>query len=400
MVKSLLGGQPTPELARAIYQVTRGNPFFIEEVVHHLIGEGRVQPRDGRWHLMADALLDTLPDELIALLRDRVAQLGDQVEPILLAGSVIGHDFSFEVLRRVHNRASSEILDALDYCLEARLLGETSSGYRFRHTLIRRALYDSLSQARRMHLHRLTAEAIEGMNKDDPEALDSRTEDLAFHYSRSDQPHRALDYLIRAGNKAKALYAYEVAVDYYERALELLDDMPSSRAKMRFEILTKIGGCHIILADTPRAVDAYETALTVSHPDWQPTAEQRSSVRRDAAIGLITAGQIEKASEHLDQALEELEGHGQSAELAHVLYNVAQVHWHRNEYEEAFNVAQRSLGIAEQLGDEETIARAFEMLALACHSLGEWQQGMAFERQRQEIVGAGLDVSDAFDVHL
>ena len=83
-----------------------------------------------------------------------------------------------------------------------------------------------------------------------------------------------------------------------------------------------------------------------------------------------------------------------------MLYNVAQLHWHHNEYQEAFEVAQRSLAIAEQLDDQVAIARAFEMLALACHATGDWQQGLAFEEKRSELTGPALDVTDAFDVHL
>jgi tetratricopeptide (TPR) repeat protein len=83
-----------------------------------------------------------------------------------------------------------------------------------------------------------------------------------------------------------------------------------------------------------------------------------------------------------------------------LLYNLAQIHWHRNEYQQAMEVAQRSLSIAESLNKPDAIARAFEMLALACHSLGEWQEGIAYEEQRAGLTGAGLDVTDAFDVHL
>ena len=87
-------------------------------------------------------------------------------------------------------------------------------------------------------------------------------------------------------------------------------------------------------------------------------------------------------------------------ELSNVLYNIAQLHWHRSEYQAAFDVAQRSLAVAERLNDPAAIARAFEMLALACHSLGEWQTGIGYEQQRMALAGPGLDVSDAFDVHL
>ena len=127
----------------------------------------------------------------------------------------------------------------------------------------------------------------------------------------------------------------------------------------------------------------------------------QARIHRLAAMGLLTAGQLDDAAAHLQAALHDLDQSDDDAiELAHVLYNVAQLHWHRNEYREAFEVSQRSLAVAERLNDREAIARAFEMLALACHSLGEWQTGIQYEQQRAALAGPGLDVSDAFDVHL
>jgi hypothetical protein len=82
------------------------------------------------------------------------------------------------------------------------------------------------------------------------------------------------------------------------------------------------------------------------------------------------------------------------------MYGASQLHWHKGEYQSAFDSAQKSLSIAERLNKPDSIARAFEMLALACHSLGEWQQGLVFEEKRTLLAGSGLDVTDAFDVHL
>ncbi len=95
-----------------------------------------------------------------------------------------------------------------------------------------------------------------------------------------------------------------------------------------------------------------------------------------------------------------MDEHKNAADYAYVLYNMAQLHWHRNEYQEAFEVAQASLAIAERLNDPAAIARAFEILALACHSLGEWRTGIGFEQQRAALAGSSLDVTEAFDVHL
>ena len=70
------------------------------------------------------------------------------------------------------------------------------------------------------------------------------------------------------------------------------------------------------------------------------------------------------------------------------------------EFREAFDAAQKSLAVAERLNDPNAIARAFEMLALACHSLGEWKSGIEFEERRRALVGSTVDVAQAFDVHL
>ena len=106
------------------------------------------------------------------------------------------------------------------------------------------------------------------------------------------------------------------------------------------------------------------------------------------------------AETHLQLALSIANEQADAPEIADLFYNIALLHWHKGEYQEAFEAAQKSLSIAERLNIPEAIARAFEMLALACHSLGEWQQGLVFEEKRTLLAGSGLDVTDAFDVHL
>jgi tetratricopeptide (TPR) repeat protein len=109
---------------------------------------------------------------------------------------------------------------------------------------------------------------------------------------------------------------------------------------------------------------------------------------------------MQSAETHLRLALSLANEEVDAPEIADLFYNVALLHWHKGEYHEALDTAQKSLDIAEHIQRTEAIARAFEMLALACHSLGEWQKGLHFEEQRALLAGSGLDVTDAFDVHL
>ncbi len=397
-----LGGEAAPALVSAVYDIAEGNPFFVQEISQSLISENRIEHRNGHWHLREGAEL-RMPAGLSGLLRERVASLGGPAETALSAAAVIGREFGFDVLRGVASLPDGELLDAIDTALPHRLLEETETGYRFRHALIRQALYDALSRARRARLHGLVAETIESAYAQRSGGIDPHIEDLAYHYDLSDRRERALDYLIHAGRKAARLYAFEVAINYYERALALLDALAvGPDPAQRFRLLEQLGKYYKVLADTPKSVAAFERGLNVSGTDWQPAACDRARIRRLAAMALLTAGQLDEAAAHLEAAQVGLGGddRDEALELANVLYNIAQLHWHRNEYQASFDVAQRSLAIAERLNDQAGIARAFEMLALACHSLGEWQKGIGYEEQRMALSGPGLDVTDAFDVHL
>lgn len=413
IVAHILGGEAAPTLVKTVFEIAEGNPFFVEEITRSLVSASQPEHADveedqGQWRLRPGATL-RVPASLSWLLRERVTRLGPPVEAALTVATVIGREFDFEVLRGVAALPDGELLDALDAALTGHLLEETASAYCFRHALIRQVLYESLSRPRRARLHTQVAEAIEALYTQRTEGLAPYIEVLAFHLELSDRRDRALPYLLQAGGKAANVYAFEVAIGYFERALALMDELGLADPARRWAILEPLGWWGIILADTPAAVARFEQALALvpkggegERGSWQPAPHDRARLHRGAVMALITAGNTTAAEAHLSAALAEIDEHDaeRAADYAHVLYNVAQLHWHRNEYREAFNVAQRSLAIAEQLNDTVAIARAFEMLALACHSLGEWRQGLYFEERRSALVGPNLDVTEAFDVHL
>jgi tetratricopeptide (TPR) repeat protein len=401
IIAHTLDGEADPALVKTIFDVAEGNPFFVQEITHAMLKVDHLYQDEGQWRLRPEAT-PRVPAGLQELLRERVQRLGPAVEATLMAAAVIGREFRFTVLRKVTGLPDGDLLDALDAALGGHLLEETEDGYRFRHFLIRHTLYNALSRARRAWLHTAAAEAIEAIYATRPEGLKPHVEALAFHYDLSDHRDRALPYLLQAGQKAADIYALEVANDYFERALALMNDLDIDNPAQRWHILEQLGWWALILADTPRAVARFEEALALAPTeDWQPGLDERVRAHRLAARTLISAGHAAPAEQHLHAAMEAVvdSGHA-SIDYAHLLYDVALWHWHRDEYQEAFEVAQRSLNVAERLNHSEGIARAYEVLALASHSLGEWQQGLNFEEQRSALIGSDLDVTEAFDVHL
>jgi DNA-binding SARP family transcriptional activator len=401
IIQHTLGAEAAPSLVKAISAVAEGNPFFVQEITRAVARAEGLELQAGQWRLPPGADLP-VPAGLQDVLRERVQRLGPQIESVLTPAAVVGREFRFEVLQSLAGLPDGELLDALDGALTGQLIEETEGGYRFRHPLIRHTLYEALSRARRIRLHTRAAEAIESAYAGRPAGLKLHVEALAFHYDLSSHRERALPYLLQAGQKAAGVYAFEDATNYFERALALMDNLGLDDPAQRWMVLEQLGWWGNILANTPRAVTRFEQALALAPGEgWQPTSGDRVRVHRAAAVILITSGDTAAAERHLRTAMEEVgEQEQDTADTAYLLYDLALLYWHRNQYQAAFDVAQRSLGIAERLNDQAGTARAFEMLALASHSLGDWQQGLSFEEERSALVGPSLDVTEAFDVHL
>lgn len=401
ILEYFLNGTPDSNLVKTTFDITEGNPFFVEEISQMLVNSDLVDQQYDIWSLRSGVAL-SVPSGLGGLLLERIERLGSIVTSILTIGAVIGREFSFDILSKVTSFSDGIVLDGLDTALDTYLLEETNHGYRFRHALIRQALYESLSNIRSAHLHNHIAEAIETTYAEHHAGIEPHLEALAFHYSHSNQRSRALKYLIRSGEKAATLYAYEVAIDYFERALQLIDGHNLVVPQERWKILESLGWWHNALAKEPRAVEYFEQALQrTSQDSWQPIKQDRARVHRGAAMALIAVRDMPAAEAHLSDALTEVNEHEFPDEYTHILYIAAQVHWHKGEYETAFEVAQKSLAISEQRDDASGVARAFEVMALSCHSRGEWQEGLTYERQRWSVLsGAPVCASDAFDAHL
>jgi tetratricopeptide (TPR) repeat protein len=205
--------------------------------------------------------------------------------------------------------------------------------------------------------------------------------------------------LLRAAARARERLGFAEAVAFLERALALCDGGDAPAGARELDILLAIGGMRVALGELDTAVRDLDRAAALAAPGWRPSPSERARALRLAALALIEAGDLDAAEKRLDDALREVREEG-GAELASVLYHFSQLRWHQSRHRDAYALAERCLAVAEASNDAPAIARGYEMLALACHSLGEWQEGMEHEEKRQALASGALDVASAFDVHL
>jgi tetratricopeptide (TPR) repeat protein len=91
--------------------------------------------------------------------------------------------------------------------------------------------------------------------------------------------------------------------------------------------------------------------------------------------------------------------HPASVPVGRTYYLLAQLRWHSGQYREALDAAEAAFRAAQTSGDISERARAYEVMALACHSLGDWQKGVEYELSRDALQVPGF-VDEALDVHL
>lgn len=226
-------GAVSAALAEVIHRRTDGHPLFMVSLVDYLLAQRAVALVDGQWTLTVDAALAELavPDSVRDVIDRQLDQLGDAERELLETASAVGLEFTAALVAEALDSKATEV-DALcqslakrGHFLRSAGIAESADGppserYGFVHSLYRDALYQRLSAARRLALHRRLGEAMErlhGAHAPDVAA------GLATHFEKGHDVGRAVHYLVRAADNAARRYAGRDAADHLTRALDLLD---------------------------------------------------------------------------------------------------------------------------------------------------------------------------------
>ena len=208
-------------LADALHVETEGNPFFIAEVLRHLVEVGQVRRQGARW-LVADPEHLAVPEGVRDVVGRRLSRLSERANTVLSVAAVVGRDIQLEVLGNLVDADEDDVVDALDEAVRARLLEEIGPDhYRFGHALVRTTLYEELSATRRRRLHRRVADVLEKLRPDDVVAL-------AYHAveagPQGGDMGRAVRYTMAAADQALRSRAVAEAEVRYRHVLEILED--------------------------------------------------------------------------------------------------------------------------------------------------------------------------------
>lgn len=353
-------GTKDAALARALHESTEGNPFFLGEVLRHLVESGVVREEDGHWVAIGEVASVGLPEGVRDVIGRRLMRLSEAANRALVVASVIGSSFGLSVLERVPDSGGDpdRLLDALEEALRAGLIAEAeASRYAFSHVLIRQTLYAELTATRRARLHRRVGEAIE--QSQDP---DAHVEALAHHFAEAaldGQIGKAGNYLLAAGRRALERLAHEQAVAQLERGVELLELEPSAGGAQRAELLLALAQARRELGDLEGNRGASLRAAEIARAIGSPTRLARAALVYWSAAGFgVTDPTV---LDLCGEALAAL-GDAEPALRARLLARVA--HYRAMAESEGFALAgeaEQALALARSTGDAEALTTALRV---------------------------------------
>jgi ABC-type oligopeptide transport system substrate-binding subunit/serine/threonine protein kinase len=257
---------------RTLLKHTDGHPLFTVELLRDLQERGdMVRDEKGRW--VEGPYLDwaTLPARVEGVIEERIGRLKYELRDILTVAAVEGEDFTAQVVARVQKLQERQLLSTLSRELEkqhqlvkerqpVRVGKRQLSRYRFTHTLFQRYLYNDLGIGERQLLHGEIAELLEELYAGRTEEI---TVQLARHYAEAGMGGKAATYLLKAGDRARGLYAHHEAIDHYRQALVFLTEQGELERAAR--TLMKLGLTYHLAFNFRRSRQAFEKGFTL----WQ-----------------------------------------------------------------------------------------------------------------------------------
>ena len=193
-----------------------GNAFFALELLRSLEDAGVLVPGTGVWvlHDLSDV---RLPGLLRQVIESRLARLGDQTRSLLQVAAIIGTEVPLSLWQQVSGESDEALSSAIEEGQAARLIEEVAQGHRYRfcHALFRETLYEEPIALQRHRWHRKAAEKL-------AEAPSPNLEAIAQHFLRAGD-ERAIEWLLRAGERAQRAYALVSAAARLEEAVRQME---------------------------------------------------------------------------------------------------------------------------------------------------------------------------------
>jgi DNA-binding CsgD family transcriptional regulator/tetratricopeptide (TPR) repeat protein len=368
---ALLGERVDATDAARLYQESGGNPFYLEQLARsaeRADGAGRIAPR-------FSTVSFGVPRAVAASLSEELALLSADARLLLEGAAVAGEPFELDLAAAAAGTSEAAALNAIDDLLELDLVRDTDvpRRFRFRHPLVRRAVYDASSSAWRLGAHERCDSALAQRG--------ASAAARAHHVERSARQGDAdAAGVLREAGEVVARLAPESAAQWFGGALRLLPD--TTPARERVELLMARSAA---LAAAGHFTASYEAMLEAAAIVPEQLIDLGTSVATTCASVERFLGRYEQAHARLVTALHRLPEPA-SVESVELLIELTLNEFYRSRYDVMHEWSEHAVSTAELLGDRCLTAAALVVQALADAMTGPTQTAQASRAQAAAIV--------------
>ena len=374
-------------LLQHVAKRTEGIPLYIEQYTRYLQDKKLVM-RNRHGYQLRQGTPPDLPAGLANLLVSRIDHLPVAVKETVQIASVLGHEFSRELLVRHLGFAAHSMHDChieknrIPICI-AQASEENiwhmaaGSRCRFHHDLLREAAYNMQSAGRLRRLHGLAAVCLEKQP-----VHDRAYAGMVFHFSRAEQDKKALKYAIIGGAAAGEKSAFQQAVLLYQKALALAGKVHGKDSSQRAYILAALGWNYRQMNQFINAQEALLEAREIYARMPAAYAVKLVAVYLELSSLHRELGQMEKAHAANENAFGLCRAYlGEAhADAAACFVNRALLSAIKGNYEQAYTHANRSLAMRLKLfgARHKAVAQSYSVLGDICFSMKRLDEADAF----------------------
>ncbi|MBW3668855.1 MAG: AAA family ATPase [Actinobacteria bacterium] len=410
LLADTLGGPPPLDLVRAVIARTNGNPLFVEEITRSLVEQGDVAPADGRFAMRSNWDAAALPDSIERVLTSRIDALPPSAASVLQTASVIGRVTRRSLLGAVigDEHGGEHGVDAdVDRLVAGGFLDRTSvaeeEALAFHHALVQDVAYTRMLGRHRRELHLRVADVAEGLYGSGDDVIDLLARELYLGGAGA----RAIDYLVRAGRRAAALFANDEAIVHLERAAEVAAEHARDRQP---RLVLEVAELHELVGHFDEARRHYEEA----GEDLRAWRGRASTLRKQGAYvetvsvldqafaaappdGVETAALwLEKGwtlclNGDLDAGLDALQsglraaGEVRHPVVGHLLVEIARVHLMAGRNQEALDHGLRAQQVFEEHDELRGLTAALRVMGDVHGYLGDRDAAVATLRRGLDL---------------
>jgi DNA-binding SARP family transcriptional activator len=378
---------PDPELRRVtgrLREETAGNPLYASQLVRHWMDLGRaIGTREGQQGRPTMVMPEGVPPSLREVVWSRVRILGQDVFAVLAAASVLGLEFSENVLLETLSIPDETVRGALDAAVAAGILIDLRSvrrAMRFVHALVANAMYSEIGPSSRARMHERVVRAL---TKDGESLHPDVVLQLARHCTLAGLPEEALHWSVSAGDHAFAHLAPTEAAHHYQVALNAAEALHRSDAQ-RADLLVRLGHAQFRAGD-PQAQTNLGRGAELARRSGQRQTLIRAALVTD--LGVPRVGSFVQESEIVESALE-VADLADTATYARLLALLSKSLTFTPDVGRRATLAHRALRMAEESDDATLLAGVAPAVLAAL-----WAPGN--EQLRNEVAARALSAAEA-----